>query len=210
MGNVCSSTRRGENIEDAKISFSRDQTFKVIFLGCVGAGKTSLVRRLHGNVFSPSVEATIGVIDMTQCTVILNQRTRRSMMMDFWDTAGMESNSDSMTPQYFRKANAFVLVVDSTCVLNIEVAQKLIMDPLNRCLDYNRDCFGIIVFNKYDLVHENSLITANINALLVNTEDRYRDKLIGRAIVSAKDTSLDTLRDVIIGKIVNHISHQKK
>ncbi|CAD0206731.1 unnamed protein product [Chrysodeixis includens] len=73
----------------------------------VGVGKTSLVVRYIGKMFSKHISPTIGASFFT-CNINLeNARV--------WDTAGQE-RFRSMAPMYYRNANAALLVFDITSV----------------------------------------------------------------------------------------------
>ncbi|KAG6444349.1 hypothetical protein O3G_MSEX003324 [Manduca sexta] len=74
-----------------------------------GVGKTSLVVRYIGKMFSKHISPTIGASFFT-CNINLdNARVK----LQVWDTAGQE-RFRSMAPMYYRNANAALLVFDIT------------------------------------------------------------------------------------------------
>ncbi|KAK3598515.1 hypothetical protein CHS0354_001055 [Potamilus streckersoni] len=80
---------------------------KVVVLGSQGVGKTSVVIRYVGGMFSKAVSPTIGASFFTYKLNLENYRVK----LQVWDTAGQE-RFRSMAPMYYRKANAAMLVYD--------------------------------------------------------------------------------------------------
>lgn len=82
---------------------------KIVVLGSQGVGKTSLVVRYIGKMFSKHISPTIGASFFT-CNINLeNARVK----LQVWDTAGQE-RFRAMAPMYYRNANAALLVFDIT------------------------------------------------------------------------------------------------
>lgn len=82
---------------------------KVVVLGSQGVGKTSVVIRYVGGMFSKAVSPTIGASFFTYKLNVDNYRVK----LQVWDTAGQE-RFRSMAPMYYRKANAAMLIYDIT------------------------------------------------------------------------------------------------
>merc|ERR1719491_2890756 len=83
--------------------------YKVVLLGDMTVGKTSLINRyLHGT-FQEKVDATIGM-DFQTKNVCTGDRTVR---LQLWDTAGQE-RFRSLVTSYIRDAAAAVVVYDVT------------------------------------------------------------------------------------------------
>jgi len=82
---------------------------KVVMLGSQGVGKTSVLVRYTGHIFSNAISPTIGASFFTTKLQIDNYRVR----LQVWDTAGQE-RFRAMAPMYYRKANAAILVFDVT------------------------------------------------------------------------------------------------
>ncbi|KAL5019890.1 hypothetical protein ScPMuIL_002782 [Solemya velum] len=82
---------------------------KVVVVGSQGVGKTSVVIRYVGGMFSKAVSPTIGASFFTYKFNLGNYRVK----LQVWDTAGQE-RFRSMAPMYYRKANAAMLVYDIT------------------------------------------------------------------------------------------------
>ncbi|KAH0795003.1 small GTP-binding protein [Histomonas meleagridis] len=83
--------------------------FKFIVIGCSGAGKTSIVRRLVDNKFVKGTQSTVGIEYFTHITTIEG----RTVKMMIWDTAGQE-RFYTIAKAYFRSALGVVLVFDIT------------------------------------------------------------------------------------------------
>ncbi|XP_054163725.1 ras-related protein Rab-5C-like [Oppia nitens] len=86
------------------------QTFKLVFIGDSGVGKTSLVERTVRNCFNENTDYTIGAAFHKY---ILKTDDNISVTFNIWDTAGQERYR-SLGPIYYRGANAAILVYDIT------------------------------------------------------------------------------------------------
>lgn len=82
---------------------------KLVLLGDMGAGKSSLVLRFVKGQFFDYQESTIGAAFLTQ-TVNVNDAT---VKFEIWDTAGQE-RYHSLAPMYYRGAAAAIIVYDIT------------------------------------------------------------------------------------------------
>lgn len=83
--------------------------FKLVLLGESAVGKSSLVLRFVKGQFHDYQESTIGAAFLTQ-TVCLDDTT---VKFEIWDTAGQE-RYHSLTPMYYRGAQAAIVVYDLT------------------------------------------------------------------------------------------------
>ncbi|EXB75132.1 Ras-related protein RABF2b [Morus notabilis] len=82
---------------------------KLVLLGDVGAGKSSLVLRFVKGQFIEFQESTIGAAFFSQ-TLAVNDAT---VKFEIWDTAGQE-RYHSLAPMYYRGAAAAIIVYDIT------------------------------------------------------------------------------------------------
>jgi len=119
---------------------------KVVVLGAQGVGKTSLVVRHIGKMFSHHISPTIGA-SFFNCNINIED-TR--VKLQVWDTAGQE-RFRSMAPMYYRNANAALLVFDITQPASfasikswVKELQRNVEEPLIMC----------VVGNKTDLVSQ--------------------------------------------------------
>lgn len=87
-----------------------EETFKVVFVGDAGVGKSSFALRISKGVFVPQMSSTLGV-DFLMRTLRVDGR---NIAVQLWDTAGQE-RFRSITKSYFRKADGVLLLYDCTC-----------------------------------------------------------------------------------------------
>ncbi|TYH68990.1 hypothetical protein ES332_D05G026400v1 [Gossypium tomentosum] len=116
---------------------------KLVLLGDVGTGKTSLVLRFVKGQFSDFQESTIGAAFFTQ-VLSLNEAT---VKFDIWDTAGQE-RYHSLAPMYYRGAAAAIVVYDITNSESFERAKKWVQELQRRG---NPNLIMFLVANKVDL-----------------------------------------------------------
>lgn len=81
--------------------------YKVVFLGDICVGKTSLLTRFMYDTFDTNYQATVG-IDFLSKTVYLDNRAVR---LQLWDTAGQE-RFRSLIPNYIRDSAVAVVIFD--------------------------------------------------------------------------------------------------
>lgn len=82
--------------------------FKVITVGDIGVGKTSLIRRYVENKFTMNYKSTIGV-DYSEKSVNWNENI--IVTLQIWDCAGQE-RFDSIIKSYFRDSHGAICVFD--------------------------------------------------------------------------------------------------
>lgn len=116
---------------------------KLVLLGDMGTGKTSLALRFVKGQFHDFEESTIGAAFFTQ-VLSLNEAT---IKFDIWDTAGQE-RYHSLAPMYYRGAAAAVVVYDITSTDSFERAKKWV-EQLQR--HGNSNMIVVLVANKADL-----------------------------------------------------------
>ncbi|XP_053701694.1 ras-related protein Rab-15-like [Synchiropus splendidus] len=86
-----------------------DILFRLLMLGDSGVGKTCMLRRFTDREFDPAHISTIGVDFKMKTLEIDGIRVR----VQIWDTAGQE-RYQTITQQYYRRAQGIVLVYDIT------------------------------------------------------------------------------------------------
>ncbi|KAF4362483.1 hypothetical protein F8388_019766 [Cannabis sativa] len=96
---------------------------KLVLLGDVGAGKSSLVLRFVKGQFVEFQESTIGAAFFSQ-TLAVNDAT---VKFEIWDTAGQE-RYHSLAPMYYRGAAAAIIVFDITNQASFERAKKWVQE----------------------------------------------------------------------------------
>ena len=119
---------------------------KVVTIGDMGVGKTSIINAIRGEDFSTDVLSTIGA-SYVQCSFPVGERT---VTLNIWDTAGQE-RFQSLIPLYLRNADACIIVFDITRENSLEMLDT-IYDNLRAGPD--QPAFCILCANKMDLLKE--------------------------------------------------------
>ncbi|KAF7135982.1 hypothetical protein RHSIM_Rhsim08G0022300 [Rhododendron simsii] len=96
---------------------------KLVLLGDMGAGKSSLVLRFVKGQFLEFQESTIGAAFFSQ-TLAVNDET---VKFEIWDTAGQE-RYHSLAPMYYRGAAAAIIVYDITNMDSFARAKKWVQE----------------------------------------------------------------------------------
>jgi len=136
---------------------------KIILVGDVSVGKTSVIERYINNNFKDDYTCTI---QAEQKTKIINEDSNTSIRMDIWDTAGQEKFR-SLTRQYYRDSQGAIIVFDITNETTFNSLKTWIDD----IKDYSdKDIPIIIIGNKSDLIDERAVSENNINEFL---NDKY-------------------------------------
>lgn len=86
-----------------------DYAFKLIVVGDVGVGKTSLISRFITGQFNQHHDFTVG-IEFGDKKIAVNNRT---IKLQIWDTAGQEEFK-AVTRSYYRSCAAALVVFDVT------------------------------------------------------------------------------------------------
>jgi small GTP-binding protein len=121
---------------------SDELKFKVIVVGDISVGKTSIVRRQAFNSFEFKMESTVGIDHLTTTLHVQDQTVKLLL----WDTAGQEQYK-SLVPIYSRGAHVCIIVasiVDPESVGHIELWQEKVREE-------NPDVPIIVAINKTDM-----------------------------------------------------------
>ncbi|PKI77603.1 ras-related protein RHN1-like isoform X2 [Punica granatum] len=116
---------------------------KLVVLGDMGTGKTSLVLRFVKGQFFNHQEPTIGAAFFTQILSL----TEATVKFDIWDTAGQE-RYHSLAPMYYRGAAAAIIVYDVSSTDTFVRAKKWVQEVQRQG---NRNMVMALVANKSDL-----------------------------------------------------------
>ena len=90
---------------------ARFEKYKLVFLGDLSVGKTSIINQFMYSTFDKNHQPTIGV-DFLSKTIHLEERTVRFQL---WDTAGQE-RFRALIPSYIRDSSVAIVVYDITNV----------------------------------------------------------------------------------------------
>eukprot|EP00899_Mesostigma_viride_P020678 jgi/Mesvir1/28611/Mv01026-RA.1 len=129
---------------------------KLVLLGDMGAGKSSLVLRFVKGQFFDYQESTIGAAFLTQ-TVAVNNVT---VKFEIWDTAGQE-RYHSLAPMYYRGAAAAIIVYDISNVDSFNRAKNWVRE-LQR--QGNPNMVVALAGNKCDLAESRKVEAAEASA----------------------------------------------
>ena len=122
---------------------------KIIFIGDVSVGKTSIINVLMGQKFNNEYEASIGV-DFFSKTIKYKGKT---IKLQIWDSAGQEKFR-SLIPNYIRGSSLVFIVYDITNRKSFENLQSWI-DFVNNIENSNI----VILANKIDLENQRQVQT---------------------------------------------------
>lgn len=124
---------------------------KLVLLGDMGAGKSSLVLRFVKGQFLEFQESTIGAAFFSQ-TLALSDAT---VKFEIWDTAGQE-RYHSLAPMYYRGAAAAIIVYDITSSESFERAKKWVQELQKQG---NPNMVTALAGNKADLEEKRKVST---------------------------------------------------
>ncbi|XP_068443511.1 ras-related protein Rab-38 isoform X2 [Clinocottus analis] len=98
----------------------RERLLKVLVIGDLGVGKTSVIKRYVHQVFSQHYRATIGVDFALK---VLNWDQSTVVRLQLWDIAGQERYGN-MTRVYYREAVGALVVFDMTRLSTFQAVLK--------------------------------------------------------------------------------------
>ncbi|XP_043928143.1 ras-related protein Rab-38 [Protopterus annectens] len=101
-------------------SSQKEHLYKVLVIGDLGVGKTSIIKRYVHQNFSPHYRATIGVDFALK---VLNWDVETVVRLQLWDIAGQE-RFGNMTRVYYREALGAFIVFDVTRPSTFEAVSK--------------------------------------------------------------------------------------
>jgi len=168
---------------------------KLILLGDISVGKSSIIGRYIDNSFSDDYQCTLQVEMKTK---IIDIDLDTKVKMNIWDTVGQEKFRN-LTKQYYRNCQGAIIVFDLTRKDSFDGVQKWI-DDLE---DYDANIPILIVGNKSDLIKEREVNNDDIE-MLVKNKYKYYD-------VSAKNGSNISLAfDKIRSEMIEDIKRKEK
>jgi len=133
--------------------------YKLVFVGDVGVGKTSIMNRFITDQFSEEYDSTIGV-DFATKTI---EYKENSLKLQMWDSAGLERYR-ALIPSYVRGASIIFIIYD--------ISSKESFNNLNTWINFikqvNTDNSMIVLCgNKTDLERK---VTTKEGQILANKE----------------------------------------
>ncbi len=97
---------RQDSIDDNSMNMTRH---KIVFVGDVAVGKTSIIRRFIDNQYKDNYDPSIGV-DFCSKNLRCNGK---NIKLQIWDSAGQERYK-SIIPTYIRNSSIIFIVFDVT------------------------------------------------------------------------------------------------
>jgi len=135
--------------------------YKVVFLGDMSVGKTSIIARFMYNTFDKQ-EHTIG-IDFLSKTMQIDDR---SIRLQLWDTAGQERYR-SLISGYIRESQAAVVVYDTTSRPSFDSTEKWVDDVRRHC---GPEVVIVLAGNKSDLTSKRTVTKDEGEAKALSTK----------------------------------------
>ena len=122
--------------------------FKVVLIGNVSVGKSSIIKRFIHNEFNQEYICTIGT-ELSKKSLLVSQN--KIINLFIWDTCGQEKFR-SVTRQYYRDTQAILLVFDLTSEKSFYDLQSW----FDEALDFVNDvrCMFFLLGNKSDIKDE--------------------------------------------------------
>lgn len=130
----------------------RELLYKVLVVGDVSTGKTSIIKRYVHNIYSIAYKATIGV-DFALKVIRWDDNT--SVRLQLWDMAGQERFAN-MTRVYYKEAVAAFVVFDvSRCnTLDGAIKWKSDIDAKITLPETDKPIPVVLLANKIDLIED--------------------------------------------------------
>ena len=135
--------------EEADISQNDEvRDFKIVLIGSVSVGKTSIFNKFISGDFLENCKSTINIEFKTKYLKIDNNLFAK---LTLWDTCGAEIYR-AVTRQYFRGAHAIIVIFDLTDQKTFNDLQNIWLKDIKNCGEINIQI--LIVGNKLDLIDQ--------------------------------------------------------
>jgi len=172
--------------------------FKILVVGDIGTGKTSIIKRYVHNIFSMHYKSTIGVEFALK---VINWDPKTEIRLQLWDIAGQE-RFGNMTRVYYKEAVGAFVVFDVTRIATFEAAAKWKSDIDSKVTVgiEERPIPVVLLANKIDLAKEGFIKTPS-------QMDQYckEHNFAGWFETSAKDNiGIDKAAKALISKILEN------
>ena len=129
--------------------------YKIVVIGDINVGKTSILSRFRYGSFEPEYMPTLG-IDFFSKNLFFEDKTIRLIL---WDTAGQE-RFRSLIPSYLKNADCIIIVFDITNKESFLSLNRWLTDAKNNA---NENTIYVICGNKIDLMEKRSINENEIN-----------------------------------------------
>ena len=176
------------------ISNKNTYNLKIILLGEINVGKSSIIRRYLDNKFNEEAGCSLGCESKMKK---LDIDQENEAVLQIWDTAG-EEKFNSVTKQYYNDSNGVMVVYDITKENSFKKLEKWIKDINNNA---PKGVTIMIIGNKKDLINEKVKLGKKLNT--IKRKYLYYD-------VSAKSgTNISLAFETLAMTIIENMKNQK-
>ena len=141
--------------------------FKLVILGDIYVGKTSIINQFMYESFDTNYQATIG-IDFLSKTIHMDDKPLR---LQLWDTAGQE-RFRSLIPNYIRDCSAAIVVFDVTNKKSFDSIETWISDVRK---ERGSSAVIAVVGNKIDKTEERCVSREDAEAKVKGLNSIYQE-----------------------------------
>jgi len=180
-----------------------EHLFKILVVGDIGTGKTSIIKRYVHNIFSMSYKSTIGVEFALK---VINWDQNTEIRLQLWDIAGQE-RFGNMTRVYYKEAVGVFVVFDVTRIATFEAAAKwkADIDSKVRVGVEEKPIPVVLLANKIDLAKDGFVKTPTQMTAFCEEHN-----FVGWFETSAKDNvGIDKAAKFLIQKILENTHTEK-
>ena len=118
--------------------------FKIVLIGNVAVGKSSIIKRYITNEFDNSYKCTVGT-ELSKKILLIEENKKVNLFL--WDTCGQE-RFRTVTRQYYRDSQAILLVFDLTNEKSFNDLNSWFEEAVNYI--NNIKCLFFLIGNKSD------------------------------------------------------------
>ncbi|KAI4878751.1 hypothetical protein NFI96_028758, partial [Prochilodus magdalenae] len=178
-------------------AMQQEHLFKVLVIGDLGVGKTSIIKRYVHQIFSQHYRATIGVDFALK---VLNWDSQTVIRLQLWDIAGQERYGN-MTRVYYREAVGALIVFDVTRASTFDAVLKWKDDLDSKVtLSNGKPVPAVLLANKSDQLREG--VCSQVPKLDAFCKD---NGFVGWFETSAKEnTNIDAAARCLVQHILVH------
>ena len=148
-------------------SSSSINNYKIVIIGDISVGKTSILSRFRYGSFESEYMPTLG-IDFFSKNLFFEDKTIRLIL---WDTAGQE-RFRSLIPSYLKNADCIIIVFDITNKESFLSLNRWLTDAKNNA---NENTIFVICGNKIDLKEKRTVNENEINEFIGKNELIYME-----------------------------------
>ncbi|XP_034530280.1 ras-related protein Rab-32 [Notolabrus celidotus] len=144
----------------SSVTLCTDKLFKVLVIGDLGVGKSSIILRYVNKRFDEGYKSSIGV-DFALKTIEWDRNTL--VRLQLWDIAGQE-RFKKMSRVYYKGAFGALVTFDVTKSSTLEAASEWKQDLDSKvCLDSGRPIPAILLANKCDVEGRDADVVSSLD-----------------------------------------------